>query len=397
MKQYALRSNFGLQISPQARANVNVGYNDMKLIQPFGGGGGFFQGLVVQTVTAPGYRTPRDGNAVQWTGDIFSVEISTREKRFTGGFTIEYEPFPWLRLRGVAGIDQLNGFGYTMQRLGEGVVTGWGSIVAQNGGRYVQRRNLTRYSFDVGGNATWTYSPDISLRAAVGAQYFQDQRYTTFGDGFDLLPGATTLTSASRRTVGESTDENATYGAFVEGGATWRNRLFVTTGLRTDKNSAFGLKQGTVIYPRASLSWVISEESFLPLKNVFDDVRLRSAWGKAGVQPTSTAALAYFGSSLIPVDGAALPGLRISSLGNQNLQPETTTEYEFGADLGMLDGRLRFEATYFHKKSEDALISVQLPPSVAAGTTQFSTTPNTSRSGTWNGTAASAGRRTARL
>jgi TonB-linked SusC/RagA family outer membrane protein len=371
MRQYSFRSNFDLEITPKARTRVSVGYNDLELDQPFGGGGGFFQGLLMQTLRGPGYRTARDGNAVQWTGDILSVEINTREKRFTGGLTTEYEPFPWLRLRGTGGIDNMTGFASTMQILGEGVVTGWGRIVGQQGGRYVRREQKTRYSLELGATATWDYSPDLDFRGSVGAQYFQDQMYRTWGDGFTLLPGASTITAASDRTVGEVTAEEATYGAYVEGGVNYLNRLFFTTGIRTDKNSAFGMRQGSVFYPRASVSWVVAEEPFFPFKDFFNDARLRFAWGMAGVQPSSTAAIAFYRSSLVPHLGSVFPGLSLGSLGNADLKPETTTEYEFGLDLGMLERRLNLEATYFYKKSEDALVSVALPPSVSAGTSQF--------------------------
>ena len=371
LRQYSVRTNFGLEINPTARVNVSVGYNDQKLYQPFGGGGGYFQGLIFQTAQAPGYRTDRDGNSVQWTGDIFSVEISTREKRFTGSVNTEWEPYSWLHLRGVGGIDQMSGLGYTMSVVGEGVNTGWGSLVARNGGRYINRQVKTRYTADLGGTATWNFTPDITLRGSAGAQYFQDQYYVTSGNGYDLLPGARTVSAAARKQVYESTNENATYGAFLEGAAHWRDRVYLTTGIRTDKNSAFGVRQGTIIYPRASLSYVVSDESFFPFKNFIDETRLRFAWGQAGVQPASTSHLAYYSSSLVPVAGGVAAGLQLGSLGNPTLKPERTTEYEGGLDIGILDGLVNVEATYFHKTSEDALIYTPLPPSAHAGGGQY--------------------------
>ena len=43
-----------------------------------------------------------------------------------------------------------------------------------------------------------------------------------------------------------------------------RDRMFLTLRARTDQNSAFGQNFQRVIYPKASLSWILSDESFFP-------------------------------------------------------------------------------------------------------------------------------------
>jgi TonB-dependent SusC/RagA subfamily outer membrane receptor len=369
LRQYNLRGNVGIELAPNANVNVSAGYIDRRLRVPFEAS--YFQGLTFQTTQAPGYRTPKNGNSLQYTGDIFSVTQEQEDKRFTGSLSTTYNPKSWLTLRGVGGIDQSAGFAYTLQRTGEGVVTGWGNLVAQNGGKQQRREVAVRYSADLGATAMLNYSSSLNFRTSVGAQYFNDLLEATFADGFDLLPGSTTLTAAGRRTAGESTVENATYGAFIEEVVGWRDRLFLSGALRTDKNSAFGFRQGSAVYPRASLSWVASEESFFPARDVFDDVRLRLAWGKAGVQPSTTAALAFYTGALVPIGVVNVPALSLAALGNSALEPETTAETEFGADIGLFDGRVTIEATWFNKDSKNALISVALPPSVAAGFSQF--------------------------
>jgi len=39
-----------------------------------------------------------------------------------------------------------------------------------------------------------------------------------------------------------------------------RDRLFLTGAVRTDQNSAFGTNFQRVFYPKASLSWIASDE-----------------------------------------------------------------------------------------------------------------------------------------
>lgn len=63
--------------------------------------------------------------------------------------------------------------------------------------------------------------------------------------------------------------------------------------------------------------------------------------------------------------------MTISRTGNEELKPERSTEYEFGADAGFFGDRLSAEFTYYNKRSEDALISRRLPPSFGLTTTVF--------------------------
>ena len=98
-------------------------------------------------------------------------------------------------------------------------------------------------------------------------------------------------------------------------------------------------------------------------------LRLRTAYGKAGVQPGTVAALQYLNAPTYPTDAGETPGLRLTSIGNQKLKPEVTTEIEAGADVGFLNDRVNVEATFFNKESKDALFNRPLPPSYGAGAT----------------------------
>ena len=143
--------------------------------------------------------------------------------------------------------------------------------------------------------------------------------------------------------------------------------------MRTDQNSAFGSNVGNTIYPRAALSWVLSEEDWFPRHPVgANSVRLRAAYGQAGQFPTvTTAALQFLTPVTVPINGTATPGLRLQSIGNPDLKPEVTTETEGGVDLGFLQDRVTVEATGYLKRSRDALVLNPLPPSV--GSTQSGT------------------------
>jgi TonB-linked SusC/RagA family outer membrane protein len=370
LEQNTVRGNFQLGLKESMTLDIASGFHYRELYTPFDGG--FFAGLTFQGMTAPGFRTPADGYQREWVGDIFSIEQLLTDNRFTGSGSWNWAPRPWLQLRAVTGLDQDNSYNHRLQLRGEGtrVAIAWGPV-AQEGGKFFDRSQTSKYSVDLGGTATFDLTPSLNSRTSVGAQWFKDRVNQSQGQGYGLPPGASTTNSASTIRSFEFTTENATYGAFIEEQLGWQDRLFVTVGARTDQNSAFGRSVGNTVYPRAALSWVVSAEPWYRTILGISRTRARLAYGKAGVQPGTTAALQFLSASTFPADGGELPGLRLTSIGNQLLKPEVTTEWETGLDLGILNDQINIEATYFRKRSEDALFAKPLPPSYGAGGTQW--------------------------
>jgi TonB-linked SusC/RagA family outer membrane protein len=384
LRQDSYRGNFQIALAQNATVDVAAGYSDRTFWQPFDAG--FFAGLTFQLMTAPGCAIKCSAtlraDGVNWTngtqreyvGDIFSVEQKTNDQRFTGSGALNWAPLSWLQVRSTVGIDQSNTYEFRDQLLGEGPnqATAWGPNSAQSfSGKDFERNNVNRYSVDVGTTATRQLTSRIQSKTTLGAQWFKDETYRGTGEGYGFGPGVSTPNSASQRLASEFTTENATYGAFVQEDIAWRDRLYASAAVRTDQNSAFGRTVGTTAYPRASLSYVISDEAWFPHIPAVDKLRLRTAVGKAGVQPGTTAALQFLSATTFPVSGLEQPALQLSSIGNPTLKPEVTTEVESGADIGVLNDRVSIEATLYRKISHNALFQRPLPPSFGAGANQF--------------------------
>jgi hypothetical protein len=165
--------------------------------------------------------------------------------------------------------------------------------------------------------------------------------------------------------------------------------MFITGAVRTDQNSSFGTNFQQVYYPKASISWILSDESFFPKYDWLNTFRLRSAYGASGVQPGGTVALQTFTSTSVNLattpgatGGTDLPGLRQNALGNPNLKPERSAEFEGGFESSVFSNRLHIDATYYHKKTSDALISLPIASSSgAANTSVLANLASTSNSG----------------
>jgi hypothetical protein len=170
----------------------------------------------------------------------------------------------------------------------------------------------------------------------------------------------------------EGTDETRTLGSFIEQQISFRDRLFVTGAIRSDRNSAFGADFKTVFYPKLSASWILSQERFFPRFGFLDQLRLRAAYGASGVQPGTIDAVPFYAATRVLGEAGELPGVVFSALGNTNLKPERSTELEAGFDADFWNNRINTQITYYNKISRDALVSRILPPSLGTGTTTTS-------------------------
>src|SRR5690606_27449294 len=151
-----------------------------------------------------------------------------------------------------------------------------------------------------------------------------------------------------------------TFGVYLQEQISWENRIFLTGAVRGDDNSAFGAEYDFVLYPKVSASWVISDESFMQNVGLFNSLRLRAAWGRAGQQPDQFAAVRLYE----PATGFnGVGGVTPSTFGNPEVEPEVGEELELGFDLGVLDDRLGLEVTFYDQRRKNALLSIPVRPS----------------------------------
>lgn len=321
-----------------------------------------------------GYRT--------FTPDQFFSETVTQDiNRFIGSGTAYWRPADWLTARLTGGIDYTNRVDTDLCRRGECTTF---SATTISGFKEDNRTNLFQYTADLNAAAEFELSETVTSRSTVGVQYLRDTFNRNGAFAEDLPPGATTVTSGAIPAADESTEIAVTLGTFVEQQFGWRDRLFVNGAVRIDDNSAFGADFSAVAYPKLGASWVFSEEPFFPAASWIDELRLRGAWGTSGVRPGTTDALAFFSPTTASVENEDQAAIVFTALGNQELKPERSTEYEVGFDAGLLGGRVGVELTYYNKTTKDALIERTVAPSVGASNTQWENLGSVQNKG-WEG------------
>ena len=280
--------------------------------------------------------------------------------RFTGGITVNHHPVSWFNQRLTLGLD---GGNEDSEELG-GVhhdLSFFFDTDADSGYKIVNQRNTRLFTSAYVGNFIFPVSSSLRSTTSLGGDIIKRDGQYVNGSGADFpAPGLSSLSSTTARQVttqGDTLDN--TVGVFGQEEMAWRDRLFLTVGVRTDNNSAFGKKFRNVIYPKVSGAWVLSEESFFHVPQV-TTLKLRAAYGQSGQSPQPYSSLATFTAVPGPFGASVTP----QSIGNPSLGPERAYETELGFDAGLFHDRAGINFTYYFGGTRDAILQEQIAPSV---------------------------------
>ena len=94
------------------------------------------------------------------------------------------------------------------------------------------------------------------------------------------------------------------------------------------------------------------------MKKVIDNGKLRLGWGQTGNSSIGSYA---WGAAITRMPSALGMGFRPSNIPNTSIRWESQEQYNVGLDLGFFNGRLNLTVDAYYKKSDDMLMSMQLP------------------------------------
>lgn len=160
------------------------------------------------------------------------------------------------------------------------------------------------------------------------------------------------------------------------------HRYYVTMTLRGDASSRFGPKNRWGFFPSVSLAWSLSEEDFYrDLLGDTSTLKLRASWGRSGnndigdynfARVMSAPSGAVFGTG--DIVSAMYPwGMRDEYLGW-----ESTSQFNLGADLSLLNGRIGMGLNLYDSKTTDLLFDQTI--SAISGSASMSMLTNLHRS-----------------
>jgi TonB-linked SusC/RagA family outer membrane protein len=378
------RVNLTAAVSPKFDLTATAGFAKSDERAP-GANNGFFS-VQYQAMTSPGFTGPGPGYTAKgqlgedlhgYNGYVPSemnqMLGQTGVQRIIGSFNTSWRPISWFQSDGTVGVDLADRSDLTLCRYNECPVQG----TLRQGRSIVGHNNDRNFSAKLVNTASWQARSWAIFKSTLGADYTNLENDASSARGDILPPGSQRPQDGAIPSVsGTLATASKTLGAYAQEQASLRDRLFLTLAVRSDQNSAFGTNFQRVAYPKLSLSWLLSDESFFPSWSFVNQFRIRSAYGASGVQPGSTSALITYNATTLNVSGnpgtitgSDTPGLRASSLGNKDLKPETSAEFEGGIDTRLFSNKINVELTYFSKQTHDALISQPIAPSAAPSAT----------------------------
>lgn len=211
--------------------------------------------------------------------------------------------------------------------------------------------DVHRFNVALGGNI----AESRSTINGYSAQGFPsgDFTYPSFSNGYP---------EGGRPTYSESVSRSAS--AYLSAGYSFLDRYLLDASYRMSGSSIFGANKRTISTWSLGLGWNIHNENFIKDNLSFINyMKIRGSVGNPGNQNYDSAlSLTTFSYSYLAYNYFGLSSV-LGNLGNDNLEWQTTKDYNVGIDLTLFNNRLNITADYYHKSTDPLLIAIGLPAS----------------------------------
>jgi len=361
-RRVSVRSNLNAEFTPVLTGAARLGYYSNRLDLPQNDNND--QGPLGNGLLGRDPITSPNGGYLSFPKEAYNQFLTSQSvDRLTGGLEARWDAADWLRFNGLTGID--------FASRGDQAITPPG-VVPEPDRRAIGNATsnpYTLYTYNTNLNGTASYDLfGTQAQTALGFQYVDETVRGTQSFGEGLAGGTTSVagTTSGFAVTGQNSDV-VTIGGYIQQQIAWRDKVFFNAALRGDDNSAFGTDFSFIYYPSVGASWVIGEEDFFPQNDWVSSLRLRTAYGQSGQRPGFRNAITFYTAVGVKRAGSDIGAVTIGApVGNDELKPERSAEWELGFDAGFFKNRMNLELTWYNKATEDALILRNLPPSSGA-------------------------------
>lgn len=362
--RFSVRTNLDAQLKKWLKLGVNATYaitnDNLKLADSN-------QGLIYYSLTTipdiPVYdvngnysSTIREGyTSPNPVALAMMDEILLKRKKLSGNIYAELTPIKHITWRTELGFDmgESDANRYKpMIDLG-GWVRSQNSISYQKNSNYFwQLKNYLTYANQWGKH---------SVTAMVGQECWESKWNYLSGSNTDLpsdeVHNVALATGTPSISSGFGSSSMASF--FTRETYNYGDRYLGTYTYRYDGSSNFGPKNRWAGFHSVALAWRFSNEKFFePVKKVIDNGKLRLGWGQTGNSSIGSYA---WGAAITRMPSALGMGFRPSNIPNTSIRWESQEQYNVGLDLGFFNGRLNLTVDAYYKRSDDMLMSMQLP------------------------------------
>ena len=158
-----------------------------------------------------------------------------------------------------------------------------------------------------------------------------------------------------QRTIDSRFSESEIESVFGRANFEWANKYLLTATVRRDGASNFAENNKYATFPSLAVGWKVSNESFLHDHSTISNLKLRASYGLTGNQAIGPyASLSTFDVQPPGQVGGAF-GVNLAREANPDLKWETSTQTNFGLDVGLFENRISLSADYYNIDTRDLL------------------------------------------
>lgn len=275
----------------------------------------------------------------------------------------------WLKFKSTFGIDYANGLDYRFAPIfnDNGAVAGSSANQATiTNNRSVSTVQLftQQLTFDK------TYGNHHVNVVAVVEQQNQKTKQEN-GSGNQPSNDLRTLNNATNISVQTLVGDNSLLSYLGRVNYDYNSKYLLSFAVRRDGLSIWAPGKKWATFPSASVGWRLDQEKFIAEIPQISELKIRAGYGLTGLNGLVLGNYPWqvnvsAGSALYPFGGSTNGGLAssIQSLGNKELEWETTKQLNFGVDLGLLKNKITLTAEYYQRKTDNLILAVPLAPSL---------------------------------
>ncbi len=213
-----------------------------------------------------------------------------------------------------------------------------------------------------------TFKNKSRINAVVGYTYqkFRVRNFAMSASNFaSQLLGFDQLSLAGATTIPNTISQEYSLSSYL-GRVNYAisNRYLLTLTARADGASRLPQASKWAFFPSAAVGWNLHNESFMQGVKGINELKIRGSIGLTGNQNVGI----YAPYERVQVQRSVVnnniqSGLLQSTLAYEDARWETTTQWNAGLDLAVLNNRVRLSVETYNRSTKDLIISLPLPTS----------------------------------
>jgi TonB-linked SusC/RagA family outer membrane protein len=285
----------------------------------------------------------------------------------TNNFSVEWKVMEGFSLRGKMGISKLISNSDNFKPANHTDFAGYANEDLLRRGKYIYG---TGKGFNYDFNITASYSKTVADKHHIytgfdyGMSEKSNQNYMFAVEGFvheslDFLSMALQYEQNGNAKGRESTTRRIGLTGNIN--YSYDNRYFADLSYRIDGSSQFGTNKRFAPFWSAGIGWNIHKEDWFNNTGIVNNLKIKANYGVTGSQQFS----AYQAMSIYRyyTDDRYLDwmGARLLGLGNEDLEWQTTNQFNIGFESQLFNKRLRFNVDIYYKTTSNLLSQMDIP------------------------------------